>query len=81
MTHPFHPLFGQEFECVNERKAWGEHRVYYHDTKGQLRALPVGWTNQPAEDRGMAIPAGRCVFRVEELLELVRLVKRLRERV
>ncbi len=78
MTHPFHPLFDQEFESVSERKSWGERRVYYHDSEGQVRGLPVGWTNLSAEEPVMGGSVGGSVFRVEELLELVKVVERLR---
>ena len=78
MTHPFHPLFNQELESVSHRQAWGEQRVYYHDSEGQLRGLPAGWTNLAAEDLAKRMSGGRSLFGVEELLELVRVVERLR---
>ncbi|MGI9286137.1 MAG: DUF5372 family protein [Pseudomonadales bacterium] len=28
VTHPFHPLYQQEFELVDRRLNWGEDRVY-----------------------------------------------------
>ncbi|WP_208461047.1 DUF5372 family protein, partial [Paraburkholderia mimosarum] len=30
VTHPFHPLRGQEFVLLERRCAWGEERVYFH---------------------------------------------------
>ena len=81
MTHPFHPLFNQRLASLGEYKAWGELRVYYQDPEGQVRALPVVWTDLSVEKRVMNVSSGRSVFRTAELLELVRLVERLRGRV
>lgn len=64
---------------MSYRQAWGEERVYYEDEAGQLRALPVGWTSLSGVDPFVAVSAGRSWFRVGELIELVRLVERLRE--
>lgn len=46
MTHPFHPLYGQDFEFVAYRQNWGEDRVHLHDEDGQLFSLSaVGFQN------------------------------------
>jgi putative transposase len=42
VTHPFHPLFGRQFEFVARRRNWGEDRVYFHDESGELGSLPCG---------------------------------------
>jgi predicted acyl esterase len=42
VTHPFHPLAGQDFEFVAYRQNWGEDRVHLHDENGQLFSLPAG---------------------------------------
>ena len=34
MTHPFHPLYGRDFEFVAHRHNWGEDRVHLHDENG-----------------------------------------------
>ena len=39
MTHPFHPLCGQDFEFVAYRQNWGERRVHLHDENGDLFSL------------------------------------------
>ena len=41
MTHPFHPLCGQDFEFVVYRQNWGEDRVHLHDENGRLFSLPA----------------------------------------
>jgi hypothetical protein len=75
VTHPFHPLRGQEFELVDRRQTWGEERIYYQDTDGRLKALPLGWTSEAPVDPVAAISAGRACFRVVDLLELARLIR------
>lgn len=78
MTHPFHPLFGQVFELVTYKKAWGEDRVYFRDGSGRLKHMPVGWTSVAPPDPFRAIAAGRCWFRSEDLIRLADLVERLK---
>ena len=78
MTHPFHPLFGRQFEFVARRRNWGEDRVYCHGVEGELGSLPTGWTDVAEVDLFVEIAAGRSPFRVVDLLELADLVDRLR---
>ena len=53
---------------------WHEDRVWFHDGAGRLRTLPADWTSVVVEDAFNVVSAGRAAFRVEELLELVRLI-------
>ncbi len=78
VTHPYHPLFQREFEWVDYRQNWGEDRVYFYDEGGQLTSLPARWTSVVGEDPFVVIGGGRSYFRVEDLIELVRLVEGLR---
>jgi hypothetical protein len=78
VTHPFHPLHGLRFELIEYRQAWGEDRVYYLDSSGQLQRLPAAWTDVVGEDPFMAVAGGRSPLRVAELLQLADLVARLR---
>ncbi len=77
MTHPFHPLAGQDFEFVEHRLNWGEDRVHLHDEDGQLFSLPAGWTDAAAADPFVVVAAGRCPFTTDRLLALADLVGRL----
>lgn len=43
ITHPFHPLFGQEIECVERRIGWGDDLLFYRDRLGYVTALPTRW--------------------------------------
>ena len=45
VTHPFHPLYGQQFEILNYRHNWGEYRVIFYETPDHVRSLPAVWTS------------------------------------
>ncbi|WP_407643023.1 DUF5372 family protein [Caballeronia glebae] len=79
VTHPFHPLLGQEFVLLERRSTWGEERVYFHDDSGRLRRLPASWTSAAPPIAFEVLSAGRSAFRVEDLLHLVGLIARHRE--
>ena len=49
MTHPHHPLFGQEFDLVMRGQNWREDRAWFHDRAGRLRSLPASWTDLVAD--------------------------------
>ena len=76
MTHPFHPLFGQELEFVKRRRNWRQDRVYVYDGAGELVSLPAEWTDVVAPDAFVVVAAGRSPFHVAGLLELSELVER-----
>lgn len=77
VTHPFHPLQGQEFALVTYRYNWGEDRVYCHDADGKLSSLPASWTSVAAKDPFRELAAGRCLLRFIDVLELLALVRRI----
>jgi hypothetical protein len=79
VVHPFHPCFGQRLRLVTVRHNWDEARAYYHDSQGRLMSIPTRWTDLAASDPFVVLSAGRSAFRVEDLLELVRLLEGLRE--
>jgi len=78
VTHPFHPWSGREFVFVAVRQTWGEDRVFFLDEAGTQHSLPAGWTDAVAPEVFVAMAAGRCPFRVEDLLALADLIGRLR---
>jgi hypothetical protein len=78
ITHPHHPLRGQRFELVTYRQNWGEDRVYFHNADGRLSSIPACWTTVVAPDPFVAVAGGRCLFRYEDLLQLVALMEKLR---
>jgi hypothetical protein len=77
VTHPFHPLYGQQFELIGVHAAWGEARVWFVGLGG-ITSLPAAWTDAVAPDPFVVQAAGRAVFRLQDLLDLVQLVSHLR---
>ena len=77
VTHPHHPLFQKEFALVQYRRNWGEDRVYFHATDGHLTSIPASWTSLSTTDPFVAVAAGRSLFRIEDLVELAELLRRL----
>ncbi len=79
MTHPFHPLYGQQFEILNYRHNWGEYRVTFYETPDQVRTLPAAWTSIVPPDPAVVIACGRAAFRVTDLLRLSHLLRRIQD--
>jgi hypothetical protein len=80
VTHPFHPLAGQQFEFVKRRRNWRLDRVYFHDGAGELVSMPAEWTDVVPADPFVVMAAGRSPFHVDGLLELSELVASLHAR-
>ncbi len=78
VTHPFHPLFGREFELIEYHKTWGEDRVFFCDAEGQLRSIVASCTDVEGVDPFVEIAAGRSFFRYKDLVRLADLLERLR---
>jgi hypothetical protein len=70
-------LYGRTFVLVTYRHNWGEWRVYYHDAEGRLCGLPVQWTDLAPADPFVVMAAGRCAFRLADLLALSQLLEHL----
>jgi Family of unknown function (DUF5372) len=61
VTHPFHPLCGQDFDFVVYRQNWGEDRVHLPDENGQLFSLPAGWTDVvPLDPFAVTLFSSKC---------------------
>ena len=74
ITHPFHPLRGQQFTLVNRRRNWGEDRVFYFDGDGKLSSMLTAWTNLADTDFFLQASNGRSWLRIDDLLNLRRLL-------
>lgn len=75
ITHPFHPLAGQQFSLVAQRLAWGEARVFFHDpATARVRSLPTAWTDLAPPDPFVQLAAGRAILRLRDLQALARLL-------
>ena len=78
MTHPFHPWCGREFVFLAVRQTWSEDRVFFLDGDGRQYSLPAGWTDAVEPDVFVSVAAGRCPFRLADLLALGQLIEGLR---
>ena len=78
VTHPFHPLHGQELDVLAQRVQWGEGRVFYRGSQGHRASLPVGWTSLVAPDPYLTVGAARSRFRLQDLIDLAALLAGLR---
>ena len=75
ITHPFHPLSGQEFELLDYRHNWGEHRVYFYDSQELLVSVPANWTDIVPPDPFIELSSGRSLFRLEDLDRLRQIIE------
>jgi Family of unknown function (DUF5372) len=64
---------------VTRKLTWGEDRVFYYDSGGQLKSLLTNVTDVVSKDAFDRISAGRSAFRVDDLLELRRLFNKLNQ--
>jgi Family of unknown function (DUF5372) len=78
VTHPFHPWSGREFVFLAVRQTWSEDRVFFLDGDGRQYSLPAGWTDAVQADVFVLLAAGRCPFRLADLLALWQLIESLR---
>ena len=74
VTHPFHPLFNQEFELVAFINSWKKACVQCIDATGSQLTLPLEWTDAAGVDPFVQFSHGRSYFRFEELLRLTDLL-------
>jgi len=74
IIHPFHPYKDTEFEIDQVRNVGVERRVFFFNQKGRKSSVPLDWTDIGPQDLFVVLSAGRALFRVEDLLGLVRLV-------
>ncbi|MEE8307527.1 MAG: DUF5372 family protein, partial [Gammaproteobacteria bacterium] len=79
IIHPFHPCRDRPLSLVTVRQNWGADQIYYHDQKGHLVSVSAHWTDMVPPDPVISISAGRSPFRLEDLLELTRLVTALQQ--
>ena len=80
VTHPFHPLSGQQLVCVGERYTRYGRRLLLHVDEVTVCAIPPQWTDLVAPDPEIIIGGQQALFRMADLLELARLVAQLSKR-
>ena len=80
VTHPFHPLSGQQFPCLGPRyNRYGMRLLLQIDDQTSC-SVPPQWTDVSAQDPELVLGERRALFRVADLVELARLVERLGRR-
>ena len=80
VTHPFHPLSGQELACVGERYNRYGRRLLLRLDDVAVCSIPPQWTDLATPDPEIVLGERRALFRVADLLELARLIDQIGER-
>ena len=85
MVHPFHPLFGQEFDQLGSREGLPEDRVYFEHRDGRAASIPKHFTDLGAIDPVVVMGRGEedASFALQTCLNCARSLTRtprLRER-
>ena len=52
--------------------------MWFHDEAGRLCSLPSAWTDLVSVEPFNEVAAGRAMWRLQEMLELVHLIKAIR---
>jgi hypothetical protein len=73
-------LCGKKFVLTTRKQNWGEDRLTYFDSKGQLHSILTSWTSLAEPDLFAQTAAGRSWFRVDDLLRLCAQLAELRGR-
>jgi len=77
VTHPFHPLSGQQLPCVGERyNRYGTYLLLKVDDD-EISSVPKQWTDLVAPDPEVVISEGRALVRILDLEALAQLVAEL----
>lgn len=79
VIHPFHPLYKKELKLANFKKSWGYPHLEYYCDNGDLECIPLDWTDANSPDPFNEISKGKSIFRILELLRLVKLIEDLSE--
>jgi len=59
---------------LEQRRQWGQWRVYYLTKTGRQAFFPASWTDLGPPDPFVEQARGRAIARVEDLVELAKLV-------
>jgi hypothetical protein len=77
VTHPFHPLSGQQLACVGERFNRYGKRLLLQVDESTVCSVPPQWTDAVAPDPEIVMGEARALLRVADFIELARVVARL----
>ena len=75
VTHPFHPLFGQEFNILFRRCIDGEDYLFFQNVENHNNNISAHWTSLKPPNPYVEISGGRSLFRPRDLSELVQFAK------
>ena len=75
ITHPYHPLFSQHFVILKSRVVHGVECLVLKGSPSGTFSVPRAWTSNALEDHYSDAGVEPRVLRMEQLLELARLVK------
>lgn len=78
ITHPFHPLRGQRFRVLRERRLAGIHTLTLRGTAEGTFAIPLSWTDAVVDTRLRPSGVHPPCLDLGCLLELVELIERIR---
>ncbi len=77
VTHPYHPLLGQQFVVVAQRSSRHGDRVWYERADGSVATIPREWTDMADSEPFVELAEGRCHFRPADLAELAEHIVRI----
>jgi hypothetical protein len=75
ITHPFHPLHGQQFFVLKSRWVRGVECLILKGSESGTFAVPRDWTDQACPDAYCDADVAPRLLKLEYLLPLVELVK------
>ena len=75
ITHPFHPLAGQELERASGPPHESHRLVWFHTADGRLSPIPLAFTDLVEPDPFVVVSAGRAHLGVKDLLRLAEFVR------
>ncbi|NOQ54998.1 MAG: hypothetical protein GQ558_10400 [Thermoplasmata archaeon] len=78
VTHPFHPLYGEEFEFNEYRRGWRGEKIWFLREDGSTCSMPLAWCDLQPPDPYLVVGEGRAAFRIEDLLRLTELLAEVR---
>ena len=74
ITHPFHPLYGNQYLLVGFRYNRYGRRALLEIEEGVYRTIPLQWTDLSPPDPEIAISEIRSFYRASDLIELARMI-------
>jgi hypothetical protein len=77
VTHPFHPLSGQQLPCIGERSNRYGKTFLLQTDEGVIYAVRPQWTDQVVPDPEVVLGGHRALVRVVDLLELAGFIDQL----